>query len=210
MKKCSKCLYPKPATEFYVRKTKKNGENAMHAQCKNCMRGMVSKGQKQKYKSNTDYRLKKIASNKIWLEGHPGYLASASKKHYENNKDKVKSLSVSRRSSLYKSDKEYRELAISRVYERRAKEKSGERISRNILAKRDNYICHICRNVVTENNWSTDHIIPLSIGGPHTYLNTSIAHKKCNMQRLDKIICSDIATRKIKFLPALRYLKEAV
>jgi 5-methylcytosine-specific restriction endonuclease McrA len=51
------------------------------------------------------------------------------------------------------------------------------------MAKRDGWLCGICGGKVTRNNWSHDHIIPLSLGGSHTYDNTVLAHLECNVKR---------------------------
>lgn len=51
------------------------------------------------------------------------------------------------------------------------------------VAKRDGWRCHICKRKVTRRNWSLDHLIPLSDGGPHTHANVALAHVLCNSKR---------------------------
>jgi len=64
-----------------------------------------------------------------------------------------------------------------------------------IVAKRDNYKCHICRKQVKmdlhvlDNQAPTlDHLIPLSLGGDHTYANIRLAHRICNSKKGNRAI----------------------
>lgn len=64
---------------------------------------------------------------------------------------------------------------------------SQNRIYRNIIGERDNWICNICGEKIDKNlkypnpmSASLDHIIPLSKGGQHSYDNVHIAHLYCN------------------------------
>jgi hypothetical protein len=54
------------------------------------------------------------------------------------------------------------------------------------LAERDGWRCHICKRKVTRKNWSHDHLIPVSYGGPDTYDNSALAHHRCNSIRGNK------------------------
>lgn len=59
-------------------------------------------------------------------------------------------------------------------------------IDRELIYKRDNAICGICRTVVDWDDYETDHIIPLSKGGFHTAENVQVAHGRCNRRKHDK------------------------
>jgi 5-methylcytosine-specific restriction endonuclease McrA len=81
-----------------------------------------------------------------------------------------------------------------RKAQRKNQMKNGERVDIKILLERDNYKCGICNKRVNANyNWedqyaaTIDHIIPLSLGGEHTYQNTRIAHNICNRRRSNRI-----------------------
>ena len=41
----------------------------------------------------------------------------------------------------------------------------------------------LCRSCRASPATEADHIVPLSKGGKHSYLNTRLAHIKCNVQR---------------------------
>jgi HNH endonuclease len=51
------------------------------------------------------------------------------------------------------------------------------------IAERDNWLCHICHTKVRQQEWSLDHLIPLSKGGLHIPENVALAHKLCNNRR---------------------------
>lgn len=58
-----------------------------------------------------------------------------------------------------------------------------ERFSHGEIAERDDWTCHICDLEVTREDWSIDHLVPLSLGGDHTRVNVKIAHHSCNASR---------------------------
>lgn len=65
-----------------------------------------------------------------------------------------------------------------------------EDVSRAQLGKRDGWLCGICREPIDprvawpdQMSASVDHVIPLSHGGEHTYVNCRIAHWICNVRR---------------------------
>lgn len=49
--------------------------------------------------------------------------------------------------------------------------------------ERDSRTCHICGEDVCLEDASRDHLIPRSHGGPTTFENVALAHKKCNSRR---------------------------
>lgn len=65
-----------------------------------------------------------------------------------------------------------------------------ERIERLLLFKRDGWICHLCSEAIDPNcrfpdslSASVDHIVPLSMGGTHTYDNVAASHLGCNARK---------------------------
>lgn len=64
-----------------------------------------------------------------------------------------------------------------------------------VIAKRDKYKCHICRkrvNMDLENtnkySKTMDHLIPVSLGGDHTYANIRLAHRICNSRKGNRAV----------------------
>lgn len=58
-----------------------------------------------------------------------------------------------------------------------------ELVSHIAVAERDGWRCAICHGRVTREDWSLDHVVPLSKGGAHTYANVVLAHQRCNTRR---------------------------
>jgi hypothetical protein len=78
--------------------------------------------------------------------------------------------------------------------ERRDAAKRGateaERIDRAVVGARDRWRCGICHHDVDQSvrypdpmSPSLDHVVPLSVGGSHTYMNVRISHLSCNVGR---------------------------
>jgi 5-methylcytosine-specific restriction endonuclease McrA len=69
----------------------------------------------------------------------------------------------------------------------RARQRSQDRLIETFthaeIAERDHWTCHLCGGEVTREDWSIDHLVPLSFGGDHTRLNVKIAHTVCNARR---------------------------
>jgi 5-methylcytosine-specific restriction endonuclease McrA len=58
-----------------------------------------------------------------------------------------------------------------------------EIVDPRVLFERDAGICHICSRPVDPDRWDTDHVIPLSAGGEHSYANTAVSHPSCNQSK---------------------------
>lgn len=90
----------------------------------------------------------------------------------------------------------------NRNHRRRAllKAEDCEVVDRNKVGDRDGWRCGICRLKVDRDlayphprSPSLDHVIPLSLQGPHTYANTRIAHLKCNTDRSNRLGVEQLA-----------------
>jgi 5-methylcytosine-specific restriction endonuclease McrA len=65
-----------------------------------------------------------------------------------------------------------------------------ETIIRVKVFERDGWRCQLCRKAVNRNlsypnpmSASLDHIVPISLGGSHLYLNVQCAHLRCNLAK---------------------------
>jgi 5-methylcytosine-specific restriction endonuclease McrA len=70
---------------------------------------------------------------------------------------------------------------------RRQKMAEGDRIDRIDVFEYYEWVCHICENKIDPMHKSPhpesatlDHIIPLALGGTHTWNNVAPAHAACN------------------------------
>lgn len=55
-----------------------------------------------------------------------------------------------------------------------------ENVDRNRVFDRDGWRCQLCGVKVNKQTAELDHIVPMSLGGPHTYENTQCACGPCN------------------------------
>lgn len=87
----------------------------------------------------------------------------------------------------------YKDRFTANAHRRRAKLLTNgpvEDISRLALAERDGWRCHLCGKKVRASKRkrdplgpSIDHILPISLGGTHTWDNVALAHDRCNRSK---------------------------
>jgi 5-methylcytosine-specific restriction endonuclease McrA len=53
--------------------------------------------------------------------------------------------------------------------------------------ERDGWTCQLCHKLMTPATASLDHIIPLAVGGEHSYSNVQAAHRRCNARKQDRL-----------------------
>jgi 5-methylcytosine-specific restriction endonuclease McrA len=92
---------------------------------------------------------------------------------------------VERQRERYNTDADYHAAIKAKKIRRKRAMKGAEvePVKRDRVAKRDGWRCGICGGKVTLEDWSLDHIVPLSQGGSHTYANVTLAHNLCNIRR---------------------------
>jgi 5-methylcytosine-specific restriction endonuclease McrA len=73
---------------------------------------------------------------------------------------------------------------------RRRLYRNGEQIDRLSVFERDNWICYLCNQTIDSTLRFPDrmaatieHIIPLALGGTHTYDNVAASHALCNFKK---------------------------
>ena len=77
---------------------------------------------------------------------------------------------------------------MNREREARKRNQFVERVDTAVLHARDGGYCGICKEYVSSQDASIDHVIPLSKGGEHSYANTQVSHPLCNMRKSAKIL----------------------
>lgn len=58
----------------------------------------------------------------------------------------------------------------------------GKRERIEMLLKRDGHSCCFCNKDIPEGEWTIEHFVPLTAGGPDRLSNLMLAHKDCNNQ----------------------------
>lgn len=58
-----------------------------------------------------------------------------------------------------------------------------EKIDLVVVFERDLGLCGLCLGPVDLADWHLDHIVPLALGGTHTYDNVQVSHPLCNLKK---------------------------
>ncbi len=71
---------------------------------------------------------------------------------------------------------------------------AGDDIDPIVLFERDGWTCHLCDGKIESHRrcpdpWAAtmDHLIPLSLGGTHTWDNVAASHAQCNFLKGAKV-----------------------
>lgn len=75
-----------------------------------------------------------------------------------------------------------------------------EPVNKQRVFERDGWMCGICGKRVDKRlkdrhplMASLDHIVPMSLGGGHTYLNTQCSHLECNLRKSFRLAGDQLA-----------------
>ena len=168
-KTCSKCQETKPLSEFYKNKTTSDGLQYM---CKACVLGY------------RQYHKKEL---KIKRDINREDLNEYGRKYYKGNKGKIAD-----------NNKEYRKTEVGKnAYSKATHRYQALKLGATIedfspieVFKRDGYICQLCKKKTRLDYKHThplfpnlDHIVPLSLGGPHSPANTKCLCRHCNLTK---------------------------
>ena len=140
--------------------------------------------------------------NKRYYESHLEKMVTKCKKYYEANRDKLLAINKeyrennpikeAERKRLYNQTPIGKATSRKRSQERRALKATVdyEDFNPNEVLERDGYRCQLCGKK-TRPDYNPyhplyphlDHIVPLSLGGPHTKVNTQCLCRLCNLQK---------------------------
>lgn len=179
MKKCTGCQKIKDLLDFHVKTKSPDGRNP---RCKECRkletknyRENLSQERVESFKAyRREYYLKNKAKlnakNRLTNAEYRKRNPQAHNEYAKNNRTKINQIQQKRR-------------AITRGV-------MAESVDNELVFERDGWICQLCFEPVDPTlMWpdtmakSLDHIVPVSLGGPHIYDNVQLAHFKCNAQK---------------------------
>jgi 5-methylcytosine-specific restriction endonuclease McrA len=142
------------------------------------------------------HRERITAYNQEWRELHRAQITDWNKAWYENNPDKKRAKAEHRHvryisnpgietiaNRIWRKANREKVNIITRRYQARKFNTITSSISIEVIKVRDRMLCCICGKKVTEKDFSLDHTIPLSLGGPHSQDNLRVAHRRCNSRR---------------------------
>ena len=146
-----------------------------------------------KYRDRPDRREEARQRTADWRAADPERAKRTEKERYQRHHDarvdaarayreanREKTRATARAYGKAHPDVVWRSDANRRARERAAFVEAGDRA---LIYERDRGVCGICGKVVTREDASVDHIVPLSKGGEHSYANTRLAHTRCNIAR---------------------------
>jgi 5-methylcytosine-specific restriction endonuclease McrA len=185
-KRCSECGETKPLSCFGKRSDRPSG---YRSHCNACGSARKSKWYSENQSHVKDYYAK-------WRAENPGLAETYTKRWKENNAERVREMkrewarknpdsvrAMSARNRARNGDGKARRRA-------RLREVAHEKIVPARVYERDRWICAICGKKVNRKlkgphpqSASIDHIVPVSLGGEHTYINVQLAHYSCNSSK---------------------------
>lgn len=62
-----------------------------------------------------------------------------------------------------------------------------EDVDRLVVLELDDGVCGVCGRDVDPFDYHVDHIVPLALGGQHSYANSQVAHPRCNLRKWAKM-----------------------
>jgi len=98
-----------------------------------------------------------------WRKAHPKLMRQYRRRYYEQNRERWSAYTQDRRARLYNA--------------------FVESVNRSVIYERDGGICHICGRRCAPDSWDLDHLVPLRLGGEHSYKNVAVACPECNRKK---------------------------
>jgi hypothetical protein len=198
---------------LYLRRGHQNITNIYYYNCDNCFKVLIKKADNKNYKKLC-IKCKKLGIRKKFIvKTKETTCKKCNKIHLSKNensycfdciKNKIKEY---RNTDLYKNKRKkycktesYKNYKNERNSHKKRCELYGgyyEKLNRKTLFKRNKYICQECgikTKHPTKDNYNDldcatiGHIIPLSLGGSHTYSNTQCECRNCNTIKGNRII----------------------
>lgn len=117
------------------------------------------------------------------LDHHPSrdpeYKRQAWARYYESNREAMiaRAVDYQRRNPEKKRARDAKRYALTRGAI------GAESFTLDEIYERDHGVCHLCHKRVPRDKASMDHLIPVSLGGPHTRANVSLACRSCNSSK---------------------------
>lgn len=113
-----------------------------------------------------------------WKRDNPDRVNASSRRYNDRNPDKKAAWQDKYRKAnlAYFADR-------SAARHARKKAQFKEHVKRSVVFERDCGICGICGLAVDPKNWHLDHVVPLALGGEHSYANTQVTHPVCNLRK---------------------------
>jgi 5-methylcytosine-specific restriction endonuclease McrA len=100
------------------------------------------------------------------------------------NAERLRAKERARAKTAHRANQKRRDAQMRRA---RKLDQFVEAVDPKIVYQMHGGCCGICRQFVTEEDFHVDHIMPLSHGGLHAYINCQPAHSHCNLSKGAKV-----------------------
>jgi 5-methylcytosine-specific restriction endonuclease McrA len=171
-KRCTGCGQTKPLTDYHGDKSKRDGRRS---KCKTC----VSLIDRKRRETNPErHRM----NARRWQQANYERNRNNSRRWQQANRDITRKYDRTRYSKRYKSNPEY----YYELNRRRRARKAATVPQRWRRSECPNHLCYWCGTEITPDTTHVDHIMPLSLGGPHTPENTASTCAPCNLAKHNK------------------------
>lgn len=172
------------------------GPGGYSSRCKKCYYRQSSEWSKKNSEKVKQYRDKYSSSDKGKRQNREYYKEwiTPEKRREYNAKHRAKNSKYSVEWYRNHEDREHiNEIRKNSNAKRRALKKGSfvENVYSLAILELDDGICQLCFEPVNEMNeqdYTIDHIIPISRGGEHSYHNCQLAHRTCNSRKHNKLI----------------------
>lgn len=194
-KACSKCGVVRPLGEF---RRSAGAPDGRRSDCKPCSRAVdmayrashpeAIRERKSSYRQKNVGALREAGreyqrrylllhpdSNRRWREANPQYhreWCGANPQYHREYHREWRARNPQR--------------CVQHCHLRRARLKGttgNQPVARAEIWTRDGGRCHVCGKACNVKSWHLDHLIPISLGGPHAPWNVAVAHPRCNLSR---------------------------
>jgi 5-methylcytosine-specific restriction endonuclease McrA len=178
-KVCSKCQIEKCIASFSKSRRAKDG---LQSKCTDCVR-----------QYNLEHKQYHATWTKQYYEKNKELICKNTRQYKKDNRDKVK-----KRNRIYIltycQTEKYKVSHRESERKRKAIKRGAKRIesfSSKEVFDRDGYVCQLCGKKTRPDFKNTshplypnlDHIVPLSLGGGHTRMNTQCLCHQCNIEK---------------------------
>lgn len=188
LKQCFGCKEVLPIQSFRNAGKRKDGSIKKEARCRECR-----KKENKDYLDNRCDKARKYNILKDWKkrrEDNGGIVPDKEYKCQDCGTLVVAKIFRIRcydcRLQVTRSEKELRRKRLQNTY--------SELVRPEKVFNRDKWQCKICRckvqkkNIYKDNAAEIDHILPISLGGVHTYTNVQTLCRKCNLFKSNRLI----------------------
>lgn len=180
---CTQCGAEKALAEF---PKDPRGRGGRRANCKACQRIRAREQYEAHREKRLAYRRVHYAANREKLikemraydaANHEAKLARLKAYREAHREESVE------RAKAWRLANPERCRAHGQIKRARKKRVPYEKVDPAVVYRRDEGRCGICGEMTDPNDWHLDHIIPLSRGGHHLYLNVQVSHPVCNIAK---------------------------